>query len=81
MKIPAFFSDTQSILLAVSKGMGVSLVSKVAAKLYADAGLLRAIGMNDSLFRRQIYVLYNKELCMSPVQQAFADHMRGYYKR
>ena len=79
LHIPAYFSDTHSILLAVSRGMGVSLVSKVAAKMYTEAGLLKTVEMNDPLFRRQIFLLHNKELWLSPIQQAFSDHARQYY--
>ena len=81
LRIPAYFSDTHSILLAVANGMGVSLISKVAASMYVEAGLLTAVEMKDPLFRRQIYLLYNKERWLSPVQQAFADHVRNFYRR
>ena len=77
--IPAYFSDSHSILLAVSHGLGVSLISKVAAAMYVEAGLLKMIEMDSPLFRRQIHLLYNKELWLSPVQQAFADHARHFY--
>jgi len=80
LKVPAYFSDAHSILLAVSRGMGISLISKVAAKMYVDSGLIRTIEMNNPLFRRQIYLLYNKELWLSPVQQAFANYTRQYFE-
>ena len=80
LQIPAYFSDAQSILLAVSHGMGVSLISKVAARMYTEAGLLTMVEMDDPMFRRQIYLLYNKELFLSPVQQAFADYSRQFYR-
>jgi DNA-binding transcriptional LysR family regulator len=79
LHVPAYFPDAHSILLAVSHGMGVSLVSKVAAKLYTDAGLLKTVEMNSPQFRRQIYLLHNKELWLSPIQQAFVDYARQYY--
>ena len=79
LRIPAYFSDTHSILLAVSCGMGMSLISKVAANMYVGAGLLKVVEMNNPLFRRQIYLLYNKELWLSPTQQAFANHARKFY--
>jgi DNA-binding transcriptional LysR family regulator len=79
LHVPAYFSDSHSILLAVSRGLGVSLVSKIAAAMYVDAGLVEMIEMDSPLFRRQIHLLYNKELWLSPVQQAFADHARSYY--
>jgi len=79
LHVAAYFPDTQSILLAVSKGMGVSLVSKVAATMYVDAGLLKAVEMNDPLFHRHIHLLYNKQLWLSPMQQIFCDHARQFY--
>ena len=79
LKVPAYFADTHSILSAVASGMGVSLVSKVAASMYVEAGLLTAVDMNDSRFGRQIHLIYKKELWLSPSQQAFAEHVRGYY--
>lgn len=79
MRIPAYFSDAHSIILAVARGMGVSLISKVAAAMYVESGLLKAVEMDSPLFRRQIYLLYNKELWLSPTQQAFADHARRFY--
>jgi DNA-binding transcriptional LysR family regulator len=80
LTIRAYFSDTHSILLAVAHGMGVSLVSKVSAALYAEAGLLRMVEMNSPLFRRQIHLMHNKELWLSPLQKAFADHARHFYQ-
>lgn len=80
LQIPAYFADTHSILLAVSRGMGVSLISKVAAAMYVETGLLKTVEMESSLFRRQIYLLHNKELWLSPIQQAFAEHARRFYR-
>jgi DNA-binding transcriptional LysR family regulator len=80
LNIRAHFSDANAILLAVSRGMGVSLIPKIAAKMYVDAGLLRAVEMNSPLFHRQIYLLHNKELRLSPLQEAFADYVRQFYR-
>ena len=79
LKVPAYFSDAHSILLAVSRGMGVSLISKVAAEMFVNAGLVRAVGTDDPLFRRQIFILHNQEIWLSPIQQAFADHARRHF--
>ena len=80
LRVPASFSDAHSILLGVSNGIGVSLVSKIAATLYADAGLLKIVEMDSPLFHRQIYLLQNKERLLSPVQQAFAEHTGNFYQ-
>jgi len=81
LRIPAYFADAHSILLAVSHGMGVSLISKVAAKMFVEAGSLAAVEMKNPLFRRQIFLLRNKELWLSPVQQAFADCVLQFYRK
>ena len=81
VRISAYFSDAHSILLAVSRGMGVSLVPKVAAAMYVKAGLIKAVEMNSPLFHRQIHLIYNKELWLSPLQKAFADHVRQFYSK
>jgi hypothetical protein len=47
--------------------------------MYVDAGLLRAVEMNSPLFHRQIHLLHNKELRLSPPQKAFADYARQFY--
>jgi len=80
LRIASYLPGAHSILMAVSKGMGVSLISKVAAALYVDAGLLKVVEMNSPVFRRQIHLLHNKELCLSPMQQVFCDHVRNFYK-
>ena len=80
LRVPAYFADTHSILLAVSKGMGVSLVSKVAAGMHVAAGLVKAVEMDDPLFMRQIHLIHRKELWLSPAQQAFLDCARQFYR-
>ena len=79
LRVPAYFADAHSILLAASRGMGGALISKVAASMYVEAGMLRAVEMESALFRRKIYLLHNKELLLSPVQQTFLDHVRQFY--
>jgi DNA-binding transcriptional LysR family regulator len=59
--------------------MGVSLVSKVAATMYAKADMVRLIEMNTPLFHRKIFLLYNREFWLTPIQQAFADFARQFY--
>ena len=79
LRTPAFFSDAHGVLGAVAYGMGISLISQIAASMYVEAGLLRSIEMQSPLFNRQIHLLHNKELWLSPLQQAFADHVQNFY--
>ncbi|MCL2392019.1 MAG: selenium metabolism-associated LysR family transcriptional regulator [Oscillospiraceae bacterium] len=75
LHIPAYFADTHSIVEAVAHGMGIALVSKIAAQMYVQAGLVQAVEMKSKIFTRKIHLIYNKERWLSPVQQAFLDHM------
>ena len=79
LRASAYFPDAHSILLAVSRGMGISLVPRVAASMYEKAGLLRVIGMNSPAFRRKIYLIHNREMQLGPLQQAFSDHALSFY--
>ena len=79
LRVPAYLSDAHSILLGVSRGLGISLVSANAAALYVQAGLVQTVEMQDPLFLRQIRLLYNKQIRLSPLQQAFAEHARCFY--
>ena len=76
LAVPAYFSDTHSILLAVSRNMGVSLVSKIAAAMYVDVGLVKTVEFHGEIFTRKIFLIYNKELWLSPMQKAFADEAK-----
>lgn len=80
LQVVAYFPDAHSILLATSRGMGISLVSKNAAVLFEKAGLVRIVEMHNPLFQRQILLLHNKEMWLSPAQQAFSDYARQFYQ-
>jgi len=73
LHVPAYFSDAHSILLAVSRGMGISIVPKIAAAMYVKTDMVRQIEINSELLTRKIYLIYNKELWLSPIQQAFVE--------
>ena len=81
MRIVAYFSDANSILLAVSGGMGCALISRVAAAMYVNAGLLKQVEMESPIFHRQIYLLHNKESQLSLVQQFFCEHVCRFYRK
>ena len=75
----AYFSDNQSILNAVSHGLGISIVSKIAASEYVKQGLINMIEIDTPMFHRKFYLLTKNDLRMSPIQQAFSDYVRSYY--
>ncbi|CQR71138.1 HTH-type transcriptional regulator CysL [Sporomusa ovata DSM 2662] len=79
LNIVAYFQDTQSILSAVSQGMGVSFVSKVAATVYEKIGQIKVYDLEQQAFARQLHLVFKKELVLSPVQKLFVTYLENYF--
>lgn len=80
LRTVAYFYDNQSIINAVSHGMGISIVSKITASTYVRQGLIKMIEVDSPAFHRNFYLLTKKELQLSPIQQTFADFIRSFYQ-
>jgi len=80
LRAVAYFNDNQSILNAVSHGLGIAIVSKLTAATYAEQGLIDMFDVKSSASRRSFYLLTKKELQLSPIQQTFADFIVSFYK-
>lgn len=78
LNIVAYLHDTQSILSAVSHGMGVSFVSKVAASAYEKSGQIKVYDLDQQAFSRELHVVFKKEMVLSPVQKLFVAYLEGY---
>ena len=81
LRTVAFFNDNQSILNAVSHGLGIAIISKIAASEYVKQGLVNMIEIDKPSFHRKFYLLTKNELQLSPIQQAFADVVRNFYQK
>ncbi|WP_371363700.1 HTH-type transcriptional regulator CysL [Sporomusa rhizae] len=79
LNIVAYFHDTQSILSAVSHGMGVSFVSKVAAVAYEKIGQIKVYDLEQQAFVRQLHLVFQKEIMLSPVQKLFVTYLENYF--
>ena len=80
LNIAAYFYDTQSVISAVSQGIGVSFVSELAAETALKQGDVQALHIWKGTFTRQLYLVYQKEVAFSPIQNAFIDFMEGTYQ-
>ena len=79
LNIVAYFHDTQSILSAVSHGMGISFVSGVAATAYEKAGQIKVYDFEQQAFTRQLHLVFKKEMVLSPVQRLFVNYLENYF--
>lgn len=77
LKVCACFDNTQSIINAVANGLGLSVVSELAAKYYIGQKMVTAVSL-DSLPQRQFYIVLKKNCVLSPAADAFIKFVRLY---
>jgi Transcriptional regulator len=75
----ATFSNTQSIIQAVSKGLGVAIVSAVAAKDYIAQKSVIPLNLGIDLPKRSFYFVFKKEAIISPQVKLFIDLVHEYF--
>ncbi|MDF2557511.1 MAG: transcriptional regulator [Bacillales bacterium] len=79
VKTIASFSNTQSILHSVSKGLGVSMVSKMAAEDYVKNGMVQVVNMDINMPVRHFYFASKKNVILSPISKLFIGFVHEYY--
>ena len=71
IKTCASMDNTQSILLAVENGLGISIVSKIAAEQMINQKKLLSIKLKNELPERKIYAVLNKNIIHSHLIKLF----------
>ena len=67
-----------SVLTSVHAGLGVSILSKVAASMAIELGKVVRIPIEDCCLIRKIYIVNKKTKKLLPVVEQFRNHMRQY---
>lgn len=80
LKIAAWFSEPESVLQAVSEGIGVSFVLRAASKNMGSARRIIEIDLGNVALSRQYYLIHRRGKVLSPVVQRFADYLSTYFK-
>ena len=81
LHVTAQFDSTESIKHAVAEGLGISIISRIAARDYEKFGLLRVFDLDKTYFERQLYFVFRKnwplsaaaEILMRSARQSAAD--------
>ncbi len=81
MKVSSTFYNTQSILHAVHKGLGISIVSKLSAKQYIDQNLITEIHTAHPMPTRDFYFIFKKDFMLSHISEIFIEFMRSYFHK
>lgn len=78
LKTVAHFNNTQSILHAVAYGLGISIVSELAAKHYLSQNMVLQLDMPCTLPQRDFYIVTKKDFPMPPVVELFLEFLRSH---
>ncbi|WP_297811900.1 LysR family transcriptional regulator [uncultured Finegoldia sp.] len=65
--------NQEAIKKAVVEDVGVAIMSKKSVKLEEESGLIKSIKIKDCELERQINLVYDKNLHLTPAGQAFFD--------
>jgi DNA-binding transcriptional LysR family regulator len=79
LNVVARLSNMQSIIHAVSKGLGISIVSEIAAREYIKNNQVRVIRPKDEVEQRDFYFVYRKDAILPPQLNLFIEFVCGYF--
>lgn len=69
----ASFDNTQSIINAVIYGLGISMVSELAARNAIEQGMVVSVGLKEKLPRRNFYYVLRKNFVISHLVDLFVS--------
>ncbi len=81
LNVIASMESTEAIKRAVTNGMGISLISKLAAEDEIQKGKLLAFPISAEDMRRDINVIYNRNLQLSRSSERFIKVVKELYKK
>ncbi|MGD2098964.1 MAG: selenium metabolism-associated LysR family transcriptional regulator [Desulfobacterales bacterium] len=80
LKVIAELGSTQAICQGIKSGVGVSILSTLAAAEDIQAGKLRALKVDGLDLKRNFYLTWHKHRSPSPMCQAFVDFLNEQLK-
>lgn len=79
LRTVAQMQSTESIKQAVRKGLGVSVISQLAAEDFISSGAVLALDLPSSHPQRSFYLVYHKRRPLSPAAEVFVREVREKY--
>lgn len=78
--IVARVNDQEAIKNMVAGGLGVSIISEMAAKNFLSEKRILAFPLEDTLANRQLYLIYRKDFLLAEHVQNFLKFIQKKYK-
>jgi DNA-binding transcriptional LysR family regulator len=79
IRIAAQFNSIDAIKQAVSKGLGVSIMSFISIEDYVRFDQIKAFDIEGFEMNRSFYIVTHKKRPLSPVNSVFLKYMTDYY--
>ncbi|MFI3172310.1 MAG: selenium metabolism-associated LysR family transcriptional regulator [Eubacteriales bacterium] len=80
LNVVASIENTETIKTSVAKGMGISMISKLAVEEEVASGKLLQFAFANQDSVRQLYVVYNKNFQLTHSTQRFLKVVKEIYK-
>lgn len=77
LNVVACLESQEAIKEAVKAGLGVTVISRHAVGEELAAGSLKGYRLPDLRLERDFYLIYRRNLILSPLSRAFLDHCTG----
>lgn len=79
LNVVAFINDQEMIKKSVSRGMGITLMSKKAAIDYVEAGKMLMYELQDETITRQLYMVYAKRKKLNQMEKKLIEFCGQFY--
>ena len=80
LNVVASIANQETIKRSVAKGMGISIISKLAVEEEIQSGKLCAINLSDASNKRSLNLIYNKNHQLSSSAAKFVKTVKQMYK-
>ncbi len=78
LNVKGVMDNASSVIMAVYKGMGISIVSRMQTAVATRMKLVRVVGIDSPHSRRKVYAMYSKNA--EYYIKEFAEYAAGYFK-
>lgn len=80
LNVIGYFDSVQVLKQCVKEGMGISIISEIAASDDVRHNLINAYELNEFTEKRKFYIAYNTERTISPLVKEFIDVCKESYE-
>lgn len=81
LNIIAQMDNADAIKRAISQGLGISVLSRLAVEDYEKLGLLLVQRPADGIIQRKLYLVKRKTTTLSPIASVFESFLHRFFER